>query len=155
MISQKPITLHAIISIIMPLTKQDLSDIKGIVSETITEVVAPAFEQLGEKVDRNGEAIEKNREAIEKNREAIDKNREAIEKNRVAIRSLEHSVDRLDSRIASLEQRVTTLENDVREIYLMVSVQPKGKNLEEKVIDAYRQVLNLANEANITLPPIK
>lgn len=129
----------------MPLTKQDLQDIKGVVNEAIVEVVAPALEDL------TGE-VHKNRDEIEKNRNAIEKNRDAIEKNRVAIKHLEHSVDRLDSRIASLEKRVETLENDVREIYLMLAKRPKGDDLEEKLIHTYRQVLQLASEANITLP---
>lgn len=74
---------------------------------------------------------------------------------------LQKSNSQIVARLETLEGRLLALENDIKEIYMQMSAEKFGVKLtkeqaelsvEQKVLEAYKNALLIAKEANVKLP---
>lgn len=119
----------------MSLTKDDLQQIRTIITEEVGTIVRGEVKTVFDETGRR-----------------------AVREEVVSI------IDsRMDPRFDTLEGRIKTLNNDVKDIYKMISTLQKLTrrvahfekfDLEQKVIITYKNILSIAKEAGIKLPEV-
>ena len=164
------------------MTKKDtsLDDIAESIS-ALASMVSEKFDEVDTRLDSNDkrlesvgsrfDAMDKRFDAMDKRFDAMDKRFDAMDKrfDRVDATLAEHTGQIRDLQVSSIktvdklddiEGRLLALEEDIKEIYMMLDkhvlgkklTSIHGKNLEQQVIEAYQNILQIAKEANIKLP---
>lgn len=131
----------------MSLTKQDLSDIRGVVLDALDVAVNPRLDALEEGMDELKQDV------------TVLKQDVSVLKQDVT--ELKSDMREVKTSLNSLEGKVTALEADVKEIYAMLAdmqkSSPEDKRLKklsvnQKILEAYELVLSAAKEAGVKLP---
>ncbi|HUS26241.1 MAG TPA: hypothetical protein VMY99_02750 [Nevskiaceae bacterium] len=131
----------------MSLTKQDLTDITGIVVDALEQVVNPRFDRLEAQMDR-----------FEKTQQ--DHSRILGEHSRILS---EHSqqLTKINQKVDTINGRIKVLEADVKKLYGMVAELQHGsitdkkfakRTIEQKLLTVQAEVIAIAREAHIRLP---
>ena len=135
----------------MSLNTNDLTQIREIFIEGLEAVVLPRFDQMDIRFDRLEGDVD-----ILKTDVAELKTDVAVLKT--DMRQVKTELREVNQSLSRLEGRVEALENDVKELYAIVSQQSTtGKDysklsIEQKFLKMHAEFIQLAKQANITLP---
>ncbi len=138
----------------MSLTKQDLSDIRGVILDALDVAVNPRLDSVESSVDILSErvhGVETRLDGVETRLDGVETRLDGVEKQqRISNETLQQ-----------IEGKLIALESDVKEIYTMLSELQNSKTpdktfakltLEDKVLDTHAKVLKLAKQLDISLP---
>lgn len=111
----------------MSLTKQDLSQIRTIVVDTVNDAIETLISPRFDSLERRMDGLEKRMDALEERMSGLEGRMDGLEGR---MDGLEIQQRETNKRLTSLEQQVNNVdgrlkavENDIKELYLLVTKQ--------------------------------
>jgi archaellum component FlaC len=145
----------------MALTKQDIGEIQAVMTEAIAPVME-AIEIRFDGVDNRLDGVDKRLEGVEGRLDGVEGRLDGVittqNTHTQQLRRLEEKTDQTGRDLQSLSSRLAALENDIKEIYGMLESHdhPPGQSaklsLDQQILNAYQNILDIAKTANIKLP---
>lgn len=126
-------------------------------NDDLAESIASLADMVGEQFNIIGREFKKVDKRFEQIDQRFDKVESKLDDHSSQIHSLQVSNAQILSKLDALDGCVEALENDIKDIYSMLNdkqnTKPKSKKtLEQQVVDAYNNIVAIAEEAGIKLP---
>ena len=125
--------------------------IRQVFLEGYEAVIAPRFDGLDERIDK----LETRVMTLESGQAETNRRLSALESSQ---RETNRRLNSLETVSQKTLDRLECIENDIQSIYELISDIQKGdksfrkKDVEQKILHAYKLVLSVAEEAGVQLP---
>lgn len=148
----------------MSLTDEDLTQVRGIVVDTVTnaiqELILPRFDEHDKRFDVLEADMAEVKKDVRVLKQDVTELKEDVRVLKEDVRVLKSDMREVKDQLSSLDGRVEAMEADIKELYAMVAAQkPAYANsklaklsVEQRVLQMYEDVKLLAREAGVTLP---
>lgn len=135
----------------MALEDNDLTKIRSLIIEALTDVVLPKFEEIDNRLD----GIDVRLDRIDNRLDGHDQQFASLETR------MNSGFAEMHQRFDALEGRVEAMENDIKDLYSMISdlqnAAPADKkfmklSVEKKILRLNSDLVATAKQAGVTLP---
>jgi archaellum component FlaC len=159
----------------MSLSNGELSQVSDVIVHAIETLVIPRFDEIDErfnKVDERFEGVEQRIDRLEQRFDALEQRFDRLEQRidalaedtralKAAMHEVRERLATIEGRLEKVEGRLEALEADIKELYgIVAKFQRQGNvrkgfeklSFDEKIIQVYKDIVALAQEADIPLP---